>query len=113
MGRLIKGNHKSIQAQQMPPYAGYDFVFTLKAPNEIPQNREPINSSELAAAFKNWFVQNWIDQENNPEELKYIGLLDENIFDGWIRSVQNKYSTLYPYILEEAKFILRSERVLC
>lgn len=111
MKRLIQQNYKRAQ-QQVNPYAGYDFILNLSSPGEAPENRVEINSSDLALAFKNWYVQNWIDQGNDPQGLKYVGLLDENIFDAWVRSVRNKYSTLYPYIQDEAKFILRSERVL-
>jgi hypothetical protein len=110
--RLICQNYKTVFAGISNDPATYEFLFNLHRPNERPEPKQPIISSELASLFKNWYVQNWIDQGNNAQELRYVALLPEQIFDGWIRSIQSKYSNLYPYILEEAKFILKSERVL-
>lgn len=112
MKRLIKQNLKSIQASGAVGDNSYDFIFNLRPPSEIPQDRIEITSTELAQAFKAWYIQNWVDQGNEIEGLKYIGLLSDTIFDAWVRVAQTQYCNLFPYILEEAKFHLRSERIL-
>ena len=93
-------------------FSSYHFLDSLNDSRIPDEQKQYITAGELAETFKNWYVQNWIDQGNDPQELKYIGLLPEEVFYAWVYTNTKKYSNLFDSTLDQAKFLLKSERIL-
>lgn len=110
MKRLIK-------AQQNPPMnlddkSEYDFL-SFSSPSTKEEKVKPkiLDATEMVAAFKKWFIDNWIQQGKDPQQLKYVGLLPEEVFVAWAYANVDKAHLIFS-IIDQAKFLLKSERIL-
>lgn len=72
----------------------------------------PATSELLATEFKNWYVQNWINEGKDVNGLKYVGNLPKELFRGWVNNVSYQFSGLSEPLLDQSEFLLQSERVL-
>jgi hypothetical protein len=93
-------------------FSNYDFL-NFTSPTEQNESPKPeiLDPTELANAFKTWFIENWIQQGKDPKELQYVGLLPEEVFVAWVYSSVSK-AHLINSIIDQAKFLLKSERIL-
>ena len=108
MKRLIKKAQKYTGDE----FSNRDFLnFTSPVEEDSSAKLKILDPAEMANAFKAWYIENWIQQGKDPKILKYTGLLSEEVFISWVYSSIDK-SHLIPSIIDQAKFLLKSERVL-
>ena len=84
----------------------------MNSPSPTQAVKVPTSSEELAEGFKNWFVTNWINQGNDPNNLKYVGNLPKTVFRAWISTVKSGFSNVTEPMLDQSEFLLQSERIL-